>query len=239
MKPILTLLILTLTLNATEYMGKIEPYEHYTISAQSSGRVTFIAKAREYSMIEKSLVVLRLDTQEEGIALSNLQHSIKLQKEVVGIKEKNYKNKLGIAQLSDYTKNQEKLLYLDAKQLLENLYRDRAMQKLAIQNKTFTISHLYLDGFHVALGEYVTVGTKLYELYDLSRLKLEIFLPKKELDGIWQKRIYLDGKMSDFRIEKIAKVNDTQHISMYRVILVQKNHTSGNYLGKVVKIAFK
>jgi len=120
MKKLIILLVSVAVLNATEYMSKVEPYTIHTISSQVSGRVNFVDKTKEYTLIDKKTKVLTLNTQDEKIQVTALQNSLALQNELVKIKKDNYKNKVKVKQLSIYSKNQEKLYYLESKQSLEN-----------------------------------------------------------------------------------------------------------------------
>jgi len=239
MKNILLLSLIAITLNATEYFTTIEPYEKHVISSQVEGKVTFIDKSKEYKFIDKNTPVIKLDTKDELIRINSLKHSIKLQKNLIAIKEQNYKNKAKVKQLSIYNKNQEKLYFLEAKQTLEQLQRDLLLQNNIIDKKIFNVKNRYIDKLLVSYDEYITVGTELFTLYDFSKLKLEIFVRDKEIDSIKNKTIFIDDKKSKFKIEKISQVRDEQRVSAYRVVLSKPNSNKNIYFGKVVKVEFK
>lgn len=239
MKKIFLLTISVIVLNATQYFSKIQAYEKHTISSQVDAKVVFIDKTKEYSFIDKNSLVLKLDTKDEEIQLNTLKNSLILQKDVVKIKEQNYKNKVKVKQLSIYNKNQEKLSWIEAKQSLENIKRDIKTQKRQIEKKEFYVNNQYIDNILVAQEEYVTTGTKLYTLYNFSKLKLEVFVRDQNIDTIKQKDIFINGKKSDFIIEKIAQVRDEKRISTYKVILAKANNDKNIHFGKVVKVEFK
>lgn len=239
MKNILILTITLITLNATEYFSKIEPYEKYTISSQVEGKIVYVDKIKEYSFIDKRSSVLKLDTKDEKIQLDTLENLLVLQKDVVKIKEQDYKNKAKVKQLSIYTKNQEKLSWIEAKQSLENIKRDIKTQKREIEKKEFYVNDQYLDKIFVSHEEYVTTGTKLYTLYNFSKLKLEVFIRDQDIEGLKNRVIFVDGKKSDFIVEKIAQVRDEQRVSTYRVILSRLNSDKSIRFGKIVKVEFR
>merc|ERR1712065_39979 len=89
------------------YFTKLEPYEKHIISAEINGKVTYVNKTKEYSLVDKNTMVLKLDTKDEKIQLEALESSLLLQKDIVKIKEQNYQNKTKVKQLSNYDKNQE------------------------------------------------------------------------------------------------------------------------------------
>lgn len=239
MKKILLLTLTFITLNATEYFSKIEPYEKHTISSQIDGNVVLVDKSKEYSFVDKNSLVVKLDTKDETIQLDALKKSLSIQRDLVRIKDQNYKNKSRVQQLSIYTKNQEKLLWLESKQSLENIKRDIRTQKRNIEKKEFYVNYQYINNIFVSKGEYVTTGTKLYTLYDFSKLKLEIFLKYQDLDGLTKKTIFIDGMKSDFVVEKIAQVRDEKRVSTYKVVLSKENNNKNIHFGKIVKVEFK
>ncbi|RXJ75128.1 HlyD family secretion protein, partial [Arcobacter sp. F155] len=85
-------------------------------------------------------------------------------------------------------------------------------------------------------GDYVTAGTLLYEAKDLSKGKLEIYVPILDIDDIKNKTIYLDGEKTNLKIEKIFDVADSQHISSSKVKIVLNNPKK---FSRLIKIEFK
>jgi len=239
MKKIFLLTISAIVLNATQYFSKIEPYEKHTISSEVSGKVVFIDKSKEYSFIDTKSTILKLDTKDENILLDTLKSTLAFQKELVKIKQSNYKNKVKVKQLSIYNKNQEKLTWIEAKQTLQNIKRDIKTQENKIEKKEFFTSNSYLGEIFVSLYEYVDVGVKLYTIYDFSKSKLQVYIKPSELENLKQKKVYVDGVLSDFRVEKISQVRDEKRISTYKVILSRINKTKNLNFGKVVKVEFK
>ena len=239
MKKIIFIILISLSLNATEYFATIEPYEKHTIISEVDGRVVFVDKIKEYSFINQNETILKLDIKDESIVLNTLKNSLLLQKDIVKIKESNYKNKSKVRQLSLYDKNQEKLYLIEAKQTLENMKRDIKNEQNKISKKVFSINDKYLGEVYVSTDEYVTSGTKLYTLYDFSKFKLEVFIRNQDINTIKDKAIFIDDKKTDFVIEKISHVRDEKRVSTYKVILSKANSEANIYFGKVVKVEFR
>ena len=239
MKNLIFLIFIALSLNATEYFSTIEPYEKHTISSEADGRVVLVNKTKEYSFINQNETILKLDIKDESIVLNTLQNSLVLQKDIVNIKESNYKNKFKVRQLSLYDKNQEKLYLIEAKQTLENMKRDIKNEQNKILKKVFNVKDKYLGEIYVSTDEYVTSGTKLYTLYDFSKFKLEVFIRNQDINTIKGKAIFIDDKKTDFVIEKISHVRDEKRVSTYKVILSKVNTKTNTYFGKVVKVEFR
>ena len=97
----------------------------------------------------------------------------------------------------------------------------------------------YIDEIFVSPNEYVTSGSKLYTLYDFSQSKLEIFVVAKEIETLKNKEIFVDGKKSDYKIQKIASVRDSVKVSTYKVILGKENKYKNIKFGKIVKVEFR
>ena len=108
--------------------------------------------------------------------------------------------------------------------------------KDTIDNKKLVEKSNYIFNIAVKEGDYVNAGTLLYESKDLSKGKLEIFVPIAQINEIKNKDIYLDGVKSDVKISKIYDVADVTNISSYKVELIISNV---NTFSKLVKIEFR
>jgi hypothetical protein len=72
---------------------------------------------------------------------------------------------------------------------------------------------------------------------DLSRGKLILFLESSELKDVRSKKVFIDGKETQYRVDKVWHVADEKFISSYRVeIYIDK---PGNYFSKLVKVELK
>ena len=99
-----------------------------------------------------------------------------------------------------------------------------------------SITEVEIATWLVKDGDYVNAGTLLYESKDLSKGKLEIFVPIAQIDEIKNKEIFLDGVKSDIKISKIYDVADAVNISSYKVELIVSNVKT---FSRLVKIEFR
>ena len=64
------------------------------------------------------------------------------------------------------------------------------------------------------------MGMALAQIKDLSRAKLTLFLEDDELQSIKNKKIYINGKPTNYKIDKIWSVADDKFISSYRAEII-------------------
>jgi hypothetical protein len=73
-------------------------------------------------------------------------------------------------------------------------------------------------------------------LKDLSRAKLTIYLSSDELKNLKSKKIYLDGKVTNLKFNKIWRVADSKNISSYKAEIVLKPIAN---FSKLIKVEVK
>jgi len=235
-----TLFCLVSIINASTYLAKIEPYDFYQIKSSLSGIVTFVNKQSEFSFIKQKLLLIHLDTKHEDIFLENLEHSLKVQMEIQNIHQQNFKKKSKVKHISEYEKSQEKLLLLNSKQTLLNIKKDIKKSTYQKDKKTFFVENLYLNEIFVNKSEFVDVGDLLYELYDISKIKLTLFMKAEDMSLLKNTTLYVNNIKNDFTIEKVAKVRDMKRVSTYKVILIKSNFDRKNIeFGQIVTVEFK
>lgn len=241
MKKILTFALLSFTtLFAKEYMAQIKAYEMYEIKSQASGVVDFVNKKLEASYVSKKNLLIKIDSKDENIELKGQKNSLIAQKEIVRIKEKNYLAKNRIKQLSQYDKNNEKLSFLEAKKELINTQKTISKLQNDISKKRFDIQNRYISSIDVKKGEYVNIGDKLFNMYDISKLKITLYLSKNEIENIKNKTLFVDDKKTTFKVEKINKIKDEQKVSRYKVEFIKDNTNKENYFfDTLVKVEIK
>jgi len=241
MKKILAFTLLSFTsLLAKEYMAQIKPYEMYEIKSQTSGVVKFVNKDLESKYIKNKELLIKIDTKDEEIELAKQKSSYSIQKEIVKIKEQNYKAKNRIKQLSLYDKNIEKLSFLESKKELTTTAQTIKKLQNDMDKKTFDVQNRYVDTIFVQKDEYINIGDKLFNSYDISKLKITLFLSKNEIDTLESKALYINSKKSDFKVYKVHKIKDENKISRYKVVFTKTNENKNNYFfDKVVKAELK
>ena len=228
------------SLFANEYMAQLKPIKEFEIKAQSSGVVTFVDKNLEATYLKKEATILKIDSEDEDIELAQQKDLYKVQKEIVDIKEKNYNSKARVTQLSLYNKNVEKLSLLEAKKELVNTKKAIRTLENNKTKKLFKNSNIYLGKIYKQKGEFVNVADKIYDAYDFSEIKIELYLTLEEIKKLKTQTILIDGKASEFELSKVYKIKDTNKISRYKVELTKPTLNEENFFfGKVVKVEFR
>jgi hypothetical protein len=256
------MLLLTCFLAANEHFAKVEPFESVTIKAEASGEVVEAKKALEGTVANG--VILRIDDLLNKKDLNSTLESLALVKKMIEVNsdmvealKKNVIRKRALFEkvnpLSTASVNQKDSLYsayvaaksqyngvlekiLSLKNQKVTLEQKANLLKDTIEKKTIAAKSKYLYRLMVNKGEFVTVGMPLATLQSIDRGKLTLFLSKDELDGIQNKSIYIDGKKSDLKVDKVWRVADAQYISSYRVEIVMPHPKE---FSKLVKVEFK
>ncbi len=229
------------------YEAKVEPFSTYHIKAAVNGRVVISNKNLEAKNLNNELIV-KIDDFVEKNELKNiktqieiLKQQIKNQEEVVKKKKELYEKYKKLKTKSLEQKEMKFFDYINAKNQLLNL----KSQLSSLENQKAKIEDLidkknikfkgYLYSIFVNKGDYVVVGRDLALGYDISKQKLDIYVPIDKIDGIKDKKVYINGKKSNFKINKIFKTTDTTYITSYKVELVG----NGLKFGDVVKVELK
>ncbi len=264
MKIFITIFLTLVSLEALEYYSKAEPKELFNIKSSVNGEIIFVNDMLE-GMDSNGSIVIKIDDKidiadlkaskkklgflNSNIALKkqNLQNS----KKVLSIDRENYNR---VKNLSSYSTVQKdvKLLsminsqnsYIATKSSLENLKTQKEDLKLKIitlqdriDKKSIKVREgNYIYKIYPSVGDYVNPGSKLMDVYDVSKTLLVVYLSKDELVGLLKKSIYLDGVKTSYKISKIWQVADSVNISSYRVeILTDRSKIFSN----LIKIEFK
>lgn len=241
MKKFLIFTLLAFSLKADYYMAQVEPYQTHSVEAEVSGVVHGISLSREFSYIDKRELVVRLDTSDEDIAISSLSQKVDAIREALQLRRENLKSKSSVRQISKYELNSETLSVLDTKQALISTEMELKQKKNIREKKLFYLQDGYLGQIYVDEFEFVSPGEKIFEYYDFSKSRLDIFVTADEVKGLKEKTIFINGEESNiWRVEKVSKVKDSNRISTYRVRLVTKNRDPKKAeFGEILKVEFK
>lgn len=243
MKILIFLMVSLNLLLAEVYYARVEPFEKYTFKASASGEVTYSNLDLEGKFSKNELIV-KVDDKLDKIDLENtkaklailnknlqvLNEEIENLQEMVKIKKSNYektkklKTKSKVEKdrdLFDLLTSQNALLQtkekvLSIKTQIEELDYKREALKDTIAKKSIYAKELYIYKVNVKDGDYVSFGTALFEAHDISKAKLTFFISKEDLADTKKKEIYLDEKLTEFKIDKIYRVADSEFISAYR-----------------------
>lgn len=237
---IIALLFLLPNIILASYMAEIKPYEKQQIKSEVSGKIIFLDKSKEFSIINTKSKVLVVDSFDEKLALENLKKRLVIQKEIFDIRKKNYENKSKVKQISLYDKSLEKVNYLTLEENILNIKKDIKNNENIIKKKVFYVKNSYIGKIYKNSKEYVQVGENIFDLYDFSKLKIELYLKEDELKNLDKKTIYIDNEKSDFYVWKVSKIKDLKRVSKYKVILLKENkNLSKKVLGQIVNVEIK
>jgi len=235
MKIFILCFILVNSLIASEYYSKLEPIESYKVKAAVSGKVVF-SNTKIEGFKAKNSVIIELDSKVNQMDLAQSRSKLSFINEMIKIEDNNYKRLKKVSSKSAFEKDTQKLKVINLKSSKADMLINIENLKDTIKNKKLIEKSNYISNISVKEGDYVTPGTLLYESKDLSKGKLEIFVPINDVENLKNKSVYLDGKKSDVKINKIYTVADTQHISSYKVELLVPNVKT---FSRLVKIEFK
>ncbi len=248
MKIVYILLFLVPFLDAGEYYAKAQPVDTFYLKAAANGLIVDVKEELEGKISDGKVVIMiddkidqaELSASKEKLALLN--ESIKLTKQsvsnsyrVMKIEKDNYER---VKDLSSYSKLQKdsKLLaalnannaYIQSKTSLQTLKTQASDLKSRIttlkdriQKKHISVKKGdYIYKLYPREGDVVAIGAPLLESADISKARLTIFVTKEDIVGIENKKIYIDGKVTDYKIDKLWKVADSKNISAYKTEII-------------------
>ncbi len=258
------ILFVPIVIFAKIHYAKVEPYESVILKSAVSAQVERVDLDAEGTMIGDKEVI-HLDDHLDRTDLTASQKSLEILQTMLGINEEivtsladalkrqrgyfERLNKLSTASTTQKdaaftgyvsAKNQhlstkEKIETLK-KQILDMEYKIEKL-KDTISKKSIRPKQRYLYKLTVREGDFVNPGSPLATIQDQRRGKLTLFLEPSELEGVQQKHVYLDGKETKFKVDKVWRVADEKFISSYRAEIyvdAPKNHFS-----KLVKVELK
>lgn len=239
--------MIALPVFSKEYFAKTEPYEIYTIAANTAGQVIATSQEREGQKLgSKPFVDMddhldRVELESVISKISHLETVLKLNEkivanyeEIMAKKEANYERVKALKIKSTVEKDREfydlaatQNQYLSTRKELENLHvqiSDLKMRKAYLE-KSILDKHPKAEGkvlyrLMVKPGQVVAPSTPLAEIADVSRAKLTLFLTPADVENVKHKRIYIDGKKSDYTITRLWNVADKQHLSSYKAEII-------------------
>ena len=235
MKIIWIFLLSISTIFASEYYAKLEPIDSFQVKSAVAGKVVFSNSKIEGSKANNSTII-ELDSSVNKIELEQSKNKLKYIEEMITIEKNNYDRLNQVSSKSAFEKDTQKLKVINLESSKADMIIKIESLKDTIDNKKLIEKSNYIFNIAVKEGDYVNAGTLLYESKDLSKGKLEIFVPIAQINEIKNKDIYLDDVKSDVKISKIYDVADVTNISSYKVELIISNV---NTFSKLVKIEFR
>jgi len=228
------------------YYGKVEPFDTYKIKSDVNGKVVEVNKSAEATNYKG--IVIKIDDYQDKIDLKNLETQVKnleiikkAQQKIVAKKRKTYqiyqtlKTKSQVEKDNKFYDYQNSLIALNqTKNNISNLKAQIAKLKDTIHKKSISFNN-YIYSIDVNKGDYINVSTPIATTMDITKVKIDIYVPIDKIDFIKNKKIYINSKLSDFKIDKIYKVADSKFTTSYKVEII------GTYpkISDIVKVDFK
>jgi len=259
----LLLLLSPLFIFAKVHYAKVEPYETITLKSAVSAQVTKANISLEGTSV--SATIIKLDDKLDRTKLSSSKSSLNLVQSMIKTnqnilsaltqslnKQKAYYQRIDtIASASKtqkdnafYAYTNAKTQYFSTKEKIDSLKKQKLdlkyeMARLqdSISKKSIKVNNKFLYKLLVNKGDFVNMGTPLAQVQDLSKGKLVLFLEAEEIKEIKSKTIYIEGKLSKFKVSKIWKVADEKFISSYRTEILINNPKTN--FSKLLKVEFK
>ena len=125
---------------------------------------------------------------------------------------------------------------VDIKTQLRDLDTNIATLKKSIKDKKISSNGMYIDELYVKKDDFVNLGTSIMKVLDMSKAKLTVYLTKEDVQEMENKVIFLDGKPTQYRFNKIWNVADSKYISSYRAELVVE---APERFSKLIKIELR
>ncbi|MCK5294019.1 MAG: hypothetical protein KAJ49_05155 [Arcobacteraceae bacterium] len=233
---ILILFIITITsLFASQFYAVVQPIDTYSVKSSVSGSVIKVYSDMEAKVVKNNYIIKidsevdKIDLKQSQLKLNNLKAILKIEKDTLDSFNR-------VSSKSKFDKDNQKIKVLNISLSISDMEIKVATLSDKIDKKSVKVNNLYIAEIIVKKGDYVNPGTALYTAYDISKSKLEIFLPIENVESYSSKTIYIDDKKTDLKINRLHKVADSKHISSYKceIILDTKHNFS-----KVVKVTFK
>jgi hypothetical protein len=224
-----------LSVSANEFYAKLEPINTYIVKSATSGEVIYANEDIEGKTASNTTIV-KVDSKVNRIDLDGSLKKLKIINNMISIENANYKKLKKVSTKSAFEKDAQKIKVLNLQSQASDLKTKIATLRDQIKKKTLVEKNKYIYSVDVKKGDYVNPGSLLYVAKDLSKGKLEIFLPINSANSYTNKTIYLDSVKTDLKINKIYKVADSKNISSYKCEIIIPNPKK---FSKLVKIEFK
>lgn len=264
MKKIILFILLTSgMLFAKEYYAKVEPYQLLSISSNVSGQVTYTALDKEGKVLGKKAYI-KIDDKLDRIELQNVNKKIKLLKntltlnekmqknyeDILDKKQKNYDNIKDLKTKSKIEKDREfydlvatqNTLISTAKEVdnlkvqINDLTLRRAQLRKSIADKSLSAKDHVLYSLNVKKGQVVNPGMLLAQVADVSKAKLTIYLNEKDMKTARSRVLYLNGKKTAYKVDRLWEIADEKHLSSYKAEIIIK---APKYFSELMKVEFR
>jgi len=263
MKFILLILLTFSALYSKVYYSKVEPYELRYISSNVTGVVQYTNEnmigqklsthpyikidatldEKELQSVTQKIIYLKDTVRVNQMILKNLNASL-LKKREHYKQIENLKIKSRIEKDKEfYDLINSENAYLNTQKELNNLRTQisdlelrQAQLQRNISDKTLIANGFILYSIDVKVGQVVTKATPLAKIADTSKALITIYLDEDDVLNVKVKTIYLNGKSTKYKINRILKIADTKNISKYKAQIIIK---SPKLFSKLIKVELK
>ncbi len=251
-------------LNATIYYAKVEPVQKYSIKSAVSGRVLSSNYNME-GRISKGEVIIHLDDVLNKEDLKNSILKLKTIKDLISITKKNIENAKRVAHIREQNykkiknlrtksrveKDNELINSVNAQNQVLSLMSNLENLKSQLDDQKYKIASLknqiskksivvpkgyFIYKLYLQKGDFAGIGSPLVDAYDISSAKLTIYVSKEDYALAKKGVIYIDGKATNYRVDKLWDTTDTQNISSYKAEILLP---APKVFSKLVKVEFK
>ncbi|MBD3798535.1 HlyD family efflux transporter periplasmic adaptor subunit [Sulfuricurvum sp.] len=260
---IFALLFLVVNIHAKEYYAKAEPYEIFTVSSNVFGEVIYADLASQgkvlgkkgYLQIDDTLDRAELQSVENKIVALNktLEYNRQMElnyRQMVEMKQSNFDRIKDLAIKSSVEKDREYFDVVSSRNALLGVQKEieslnislgdlklrRTQLRKSINDKHLSAPGRVLYQLMVKPSAVVNPGTPLAQIADIRKAKLTLYLSAEEAQSIHKKKIYLDGKMTTYTIDRLWKIADPSKLSSYRAEILISSPAQFSHL---VKVEFK
>lgn len=215
------------------YYAKAEPLKKHIIKSNVTGKVVFANESIEGSLAGATSIILidarvdRIEKQRLSSKVSLLTDSVKHYQAVYEKRFHYYKSIKKLSSKSKTSKDNAFYTQASAKQSLNSAKIELANSKQAlytlnkqIREKQISFKNWYVYDLHVLEGDYVTLGTPLLTVADISKVKLTLFLSAYDASHAHDMDLYVNDIKSEVKLNQIWKMSDSEHLSSYEATLI-------------------
>jgi len=260
MKLLPLLMLSVMSLSANVYYSKIEPYEVRRIASNVTGVVLVADEnmlGRTLSSKPYLLIDAKLDKDElkyTNEKLEYLKQTVKLNENIVSNlnislekKRLNYERvkKLKIKSSVEKDKEFYDLVNSENSSLgtqkeintLKTQVADLELRKKqllrSIDDKSLSAKGYKLYSLEVKVGEVVSKGAALATIMNTKRAILTIYLNEEDVQSAKNSLIYINGKKTAYKIDRLFNIADSKNISKYKAQIIIKAPKIFSKLAKV------
>jgi hypothetical protein len=259
----IVILILFIQSSAKEYYAKAEPYEILNVSSNVSAEVLYTDTAHQgkilgkkpYIVMDDKLDKIELHSVETKISAlqKTLEHNLKMgqnYQQIIDMKQANFDRIKELKIKSSVEKDREYFDLINSRNSFLSIQKE--IESLTIQlgdlklrrsqlQKSIADKHLSAPGFilyqlTIKPSAFVNPGTLLAQIADVRKAKLTLYLSAEEAQQTQNKKIYLNGQKSSYKIDRLWKIADASKLSSYRAeILI----APPEQFSQLMKVEFK